>query len=391
MTPLIELPPTMNITGNKIVVLPDGTEEKLPTITTRLTLLNETDFFNLYNDFNPNDFVDKKNNMFETLALRFETMCSKSSKVSDGKYPHSAVSGTYIQDLLIGINKKTNDYRFYVSMLPEQNGIGFYDRIVNILIYKTGCKSFANTKGVDNNKIMQYTVICQNASTDNKLETRSTFISLTCLFFRTLKQNGYKYVILEAAGNFDFNDKTPCYGKGAAVHLLVMYADWGFVENPDISLKHGCFDKKYPYNSMVLDLDDINYKELSCFSKQGKDARLKMIKTKLQAIVTNPTINPETKRRLLKKIYNVFAINTEPLAYNYKEKHKLLELNKEWDAFIEKYPSLEENLRPLERTKRIRKPTERFGDEQIQSPTPNNKRQKLKGGNCCKKCGKKKQ
>jgi len=251
----------------------------------------------------------------------------------------------------------------------------FMNNITNILIYKSGCAQLADNLRVNDKKIVQYTVVCQNPSSVSKLGSSSTYFQITMKFFDKLKAMGYKYVILEAAtaGLYYYDDNinevlkeieelnriimpSPAernqikklterddvrnaiisnYGHGSSMHLLLLYSKWGFIENPDIALKFGCFDINEPNNSMILDLDTFDSGKVKS-GMAAKDTRL---------IALNNIINNMNNDRIKQQIHN-YPTSVDETGYNnydyytYEKKHIALGQKDAWDKFVKQYPSL---------------------------------------------------
>jgi len=229
------------------------------------------------------DQYDKNNPEFNKyitgifiLSELFGKMCS-----SDREFNVSQVGDTYIEGIMIktfinssytGVNNNidnTNesDYNF-VFILHDNN-------ILNLLIYKYGCKEYEN---VTKQKAVQLTVICQDATTRGRLGSTSLFIELIKTFIAESINNGMPHIILEAASSF--YNKGDDYGSGASLHLLCIYESLGFEEMPDLARKYKCFDHNYQYNSMIYKGSSVDPTK-----KIGKICKYKKILENMYSII----------------------------------------------------------------------------------------------------------
>lgn len=242
----------------------------------RFAIFDEIEFMNelivqvkrnksLHNKFNT------VNKLVTEFANKLEYICKKPPNQNTLDYSESSIRRGYMADIIRNIYKITkkqlpiNEFYTYEEKINNDNEYRFiivYDRlsnlmdgVVNILIYKSGCKGLEKRFNITQNEVMQYTVICQNKDFKTYTGTGRMMFDLTYAWLDALKKQKYKYVILEVASNTDNPSE---YGNGASLHLLSLYAGMGFVEDPQIALKDHCFQPGYNYNSMILDLKNVN-------------------------------------------------------------------------------------------------------------------------------------
>jgi hypothetical protein len=257
----------------------------------------------------------------EKLSIFFQNMCYKQPSPKTNDYTESGVGDLYIYNVLNSIYnlegkvKDATEHRLFVT-INNDTKIKFMDRIVNLLVYKTGCKGLASAKGVDENKIIHYTIICQNKSQTVIIGSRSPYIVLSHAFINSSKDNGYSYIILEVASSYDYNQdikkRIPKYGQGASMHLIVKYATLGFVEDPRVALNYKCFDKNYPYNSMILDLSNV-------------DTRIMELTYAINMLSGLQSTKPKEYKKLMKELGS--GTNS------YEEKHLILHKAGLWKNF----------------------------------------------------------
>lgn len=171
-------------------------------------------------------------------------------------------------------SQQTSRPRYKVGMFVAVKK-GFKEHIKNIkslsqvkdwvgafLVYKKGgCqlkrKSF---------EVIQLTLVCGNS--DKRFRKLGT--CLISLFLVWCRLQNIRYIVLELAvqgidEGFKYDD-IDFQSNKQAQSLMCHYARFGFENNSDVALKWKCFQKDYPYPSMVFDTkkylkqnDQVNY------------------------------------------------------------------------------------------------------------------------------------
>mgnify|MGYP000929566396 CR=1 FL=1 len=202
------------------------------------------------------------------------------------------ISNTYLTNIFKEVYIKNNDdikiyflfEQTYPDISPEPH-FNFMNKIVMMLIYKKGCNSFDNDMVGNNTKSLSLTMRCVNTNiyggVNGFYKSVSIFYDFGYYFFIKAKENGYTHIIQESAATtehytsderknktYDYKTTDPIkYGKDTPIHLICNNMGMGFIENPDIALNYDCFDKGYPYNSMVIDLTKYTYKTIDEYKK----------------------------------------------------------------------------------------------------------------------------
>jgi hypothetical protein len=259
-------------------------------------------------------------------------ICSKKQNPTKHDFSESSIADHYMGYILKNIydtsgNVRTNtSYRLFVTVSGSIE-VGGVNSIVNVLVYKKGCGTKINSGPIIKNPI-QLTIICQNSSFGKTLGN-SSYILLTKAFIEAATTGGYSHVILEVASTneyFGSDLKTKLmrqkyYGYNASIHLLGRYATFlKFKEDPGIALTYTCFDKLYPYNSMVLDLNTIGVKD--------EDERLKqmfnIMKGLKQIILNNNPLEKKEKEKAIAYLKDMSEQST------YNEIHGKFKSIHEW-------------------------------------------------------------
>jgi hypothetical protein len=228
----------------------------------------------VFKDLEKYTLPDKDNLTIELSILKNKDLKTLSDSVKDNLYEKldnicQVLGQNYLKEAIESTDSYVNVlYHGSIRSIRRFNP----ENVVMILIYsKPDCKN--DTLGYNDNALV-LKIRCVNTPLCKKINLSvGIFYNFGYTFFKHAKENGFRYIIQESAtsvdhytdyeresykgdGGFKKPDKAR-YGKNTPLHLICNNSAMGFKEDPDIALKYDCFDKGYPYNSMVIDLDTI--------------------------------------------------------------------------------------------------------------------------------------